>query len=87
MDKFDFSNLANISVADEVSSVYRVTEVVLNGYEDVKVTFDFVANGEKVKNVYLLINHNPLVLDGEYTLEELAKVVVAEKDFTGKIER
>ncbi|MFA6305772.1 MAG: hypothetical protein WC651_03520 [Candidatus Gracilibacteria bacterium] len=79
--------LANISIADEVSSVYRVSEIVLKGYEDVEVTFDFVANGEKAKNVYLLINGNPLVMEGEYTLVELAQVVVAEKDFTGKIER
>lgn len=80
-------DLVNIAVADEVSSVYRVSDVVLKGYEDVKVTFDFVANGEKAKNVMLSINGNPLVMDGEYTLEELAQVVIAEKDFTGKIKR
>ncbi len=80
-------DLENISVADEVSSVYRVSNIVLKDYEDVKVTFDFVANGEKAKNVYLSINGNPLVMDGEYTLDELAKVVIAEKDFSGKIQR
>lgn len=80
-------DLANITVADEVSSVYRVSEIVLKDYEDVKVTFDFVVNGEKAKNVMFSINENPLVMDGEYTLDELAKVVIAEKDFTGKIKR
>jgi len=80
-------DLVNIAVADEVSSIYRVSGIVLKGYEDVKVTFDFVANGEKAKNVMLSINGNPLVMDGEYTLDELAQVVIAEKDFTGKVKR
>ncbi|PJC39071.1 hypothetical protein CO044_01575 [Candidatus Peregrinibacteria bacterium CG_4_9_14_0_2_um_filter_38_9] len=79
--------LENISMVDEVSAIYRVSDVILEGYAEVKVTFDFVANGEKAKNVYLLINKNSLVMEGEYTLEELAQVVIAEKDFTGKIER
>ncbi|MCK9186717.1 hypothetical protein M0P48_04765 [Candidatus Gracilibacteria bacterium] len=79
--------LENIAVADEVSSIYRVSDIVLKGYESVKVTFDFVANGEIAKNVMFVINNNSLVMEGEYTLEELAQVVIAEKDFTGKVKR
>lgn len=71
----------DVSVVDELNAIYRIEEVSKQDSNDVIVTFDFVMNGEKVINLYLEVKGEPVVLDGEYTLEELSGVASAEEDF------
>ena len=71
----------DVSVVDELNAIYRVEEIYKDENEDVVMTFDFVMNGEKAINLFLVVEGDPFVLDGEYTLEELASVASAEEDF------
>lgn len=77
----------DVSVVDESGAVYRVEKVALGGNEGVLVTFDFVMSSEMAKNVLLSLKSGPVVMDGEYTLEELVGIVVAEGDFGGGVLR
>ncbi len=71
----------DVSVVDELNAIYRVEEIYGDGNEDIVMTFDFVMNGEKAINLFLVVKGDPFVLDGEYTLEELASIASAEEDF------
>jgi len=71
----------DVSVVDELNAIYRVEEIYKDENEDVVMTFDFVMNGEKAINLFLVVKGDPFVLDGEYTLDELASVASAEEDF------
>ncbi|NIA02547.1 MAG: hypothetical protein GWP15_04125, partial [Nitrospirae bacterium] len=75
--------MEDVSVVDELNAIYRIEEVSKQDSSDIVATFDFVMNGEKVINLYLEVNGEPVVLDGEYTLEELSSLASAEEDFSG----
>lgn len=77
----------NVSIVDEAAALYRIDKVALGGGSGVVVTFDFVMSTEMAKNVLLSVKGQPVVLDGEYTLEELVGIVVAEGDFSGGVRR
>ncbi len=74
--------MEDVSVVDELNAIYRVEGVSKQDTNDVIATFDFVVNGEKVINLYLEVSGESIVLDDEYTLEELSSIASAEEDFT-----
>lgn len=96
------ADMENVSVVDEDTAIYRVTEAGFESGEaedeeaarigeEVFVTFDLKMNGELATNVYLVVDGNPMVLDSEYTLEELNALVVAsvmeeEEEESGNLE-
>jgi hypothetical protein len=78
--------MEDVSVVDELNAIYRVEEVSKIDTNDVIATFDFVMNGEKVINLYLEVSGESVVLDDEYTLDELSSIASAEEDFTAEEE-
>ncbi|MEK7547484.1 MAG: hypothetical protein AAB540_01180, partial [Patescibacteria group bacterium] len=62
-------------------AIYRVEEINLAGYEDITVTFDVVMNGEFATNIYVKVKGKSQVINGQFTLEELAGVIAAEYEF------
>ncbi|MBD3330826.1 hypothetical protein GF354_04840 [Candidatus Peregrinibacteria bacterium] len=76
--------LADISVVDETQAVYRVNQIVLDGYERIVVTFDYT--DKEVRNLLLAVNDNPIILQGPYTLAQLKDMIMAEDDFSAVIE-
>ncbi len=79
----------NVMIVDKDNAIYRLDGIFLSEYKNALATVDYSANREKVSNVFITVNGEPLVMDGEYTLEELKSVVAAkariEKD--GKVLR
>ncbi len=76
----------DVSIVDEAAALYRIDKVSFGG-GDVLVTFDFVMSTETAKNVMLTVKGQPIVMEDEYTLEELVSVVAAEGDFSGGVRR
>ncbi len=69
-------------------SLYRVTEVHLEEYPDVIVTFDYIYNEEQgVVNLYFVIEGKPVVLDGPYTLEALVDLVTVSQGEYGAFKK
>ncbi|MDA1060922.1 MAG: hypothetical protein O3B47_03970, partial [bacterium] len=75
------ADLENVSIVDELNAIYRLENVFLKDVKNIEVTFDILMNGELTTNVLLMIDGKPTVLDGKYTLEELA-IMVAGGDFS-----
>lgn len=71
----------NVSVFDNKNAIYRVEKITYEGYEKVEVTFDLIMNGEKVTHLFMTVNKDPRVIDGEFTFEELVGLVEAERNF------
>ncbi len=67
----------NVMIVDRDNAIYRLEKIFLPEYKDVLTTVDYSANKEKVSNVFITVNGEPLVLDGEYTLSQLVDVVKA----------
>ena len=76
------ATMENVSVVDELNAVYRVENVALKEKQDVKVTFDIAMGDELVTNVLLSLKGKPKVLDGKYSLEEFAAIVIAESELS-----
>ena len=74
--------MEQVVLVDEDDAIYRIKEVYVEGNEGTSATFDFKMNNEKASNIYLLIKGDPLVMEDEYTLEELYSIVMAEGDFS-----
>ncbi len=77
--------MENVKIVEEAEFIYRIEGVSLTGYESTKVTFDYNVQSEKVLNVYMEISGKPVVVSGEYTLEQLRDLVIAENDFSGEM--
>jgi len=67
----------NVMIVDKDNAIYRLEKIFLPEYKDVLTTVDYSANKEKVSNVFITVNGEPLVMDGEYTLSQLVDVVRA----------
>lgn len=71
-------DFAQISVVDKENVIYRVNNAKM-AENNLEVSFDYYASGEIVKNVFITDGGDePVVLKGEYTLEELVAAVGAE---------
>jgi len=64
-----------IKLVDEVNLVYRVEKVFLQSAEDTLVTFDYLSDQEKVSNLYFELKGTPMILTGEYSLQELHDLI------------
>ncbi|MFH1218602.1 MAG: hypothetical protein V1679_02065 [Candidatus Peregrinibacteria bacterium] len=82
VSKYGFKvGIDNVSASDSKSAIYRVEDVYLDGYEDTPVTFDLMMTGEKITNVFMKVRGESIVLNDEYSLSDLANLVMAEGDF------
>lgn len=77
------TDMKNVSLVDEEKAIYRVKEVVLVGYESMVVTFDLDMKGEIVKNLFVMNAGEPLLIEGEFGLDELKAFIEAD----GKIDK
>lgn len=71
-------DMENVSVLDSLNAVYTVKDAYVEGFEDVKVSFDFLMSGEKATNLFLIIEDTPVVLDGKYSLSDVKNLIEAE---------
>ncbi|MEK7085871.1 MAG: hypothetical protein AAB953_02555 [Patescibacteria group bacterium] len=86
ISEFGFNIVADdVVIIDQPNAVYRVKDVTFKEYTDMKITFDVLMSGEFATNVLVSVKGTPRVLDGQYPFEELATVVQAAYDFSGKI--
>lgn len=71
----------DVSVVDRYNLVYRVENVVLEGYEGIKVTFDLVISGDElVRNLFFSVYDTPRVFDENYSIEDVVSMVEIEED-------
>jgi len=66
--------MGNVDIIDPVNAVYRLNEVTTQG-TSIKVSFDYFANSEVVKNVFVFNDKDGVVLTGEFPLSDLKGVV------------
>lgn len=71
----------DVIVFDEKKGIYRIEKISLEDYPSLEVTFDLIMSGEVVTHLFMTIGGEPKVIDGEFTLEELAGLVEAEREF------
>lgn len=87
ISEFGFSlSLDNIKIVRTDSAVFRVSDVFLSENKDVVVTFDYVSSDEKVRNLYIVYDGKPLILDGPYELIELKDMLLDKVDFVSLAE-
>jgi len=78
-----FVELDQIKVVDEANAIYRLSEVYLTEKKDLIVTFDFYSSSEKnIRNLYMVVDGRPVVMQGEYGIDELKTLILAESDFS-----
>lgn len=74
--------IENISISNNDSTVFRLSDVYVNGNPDIVLTFDYVSTDESARNLYVIYDGKPVVLDGPYTLKELSDLVLNKADFS-----
>ncbi len=74
--------IENISISNNDSTVFRLSDVYVNGNPDIVLTFDYVSTDESARNLYVIYDGKPVVLDGPYTLKELSDLVLSKADFS-----
>ncbi len=72
----------NIVISNNDSTVFRLSDVYVNGNPDIVLTFDYVSTDESARNLYVIYDGKPVVLDGPYTLKELSDLVLSKADFS-----
>ncbi|MFC1615623.1 hypothetical protein ACFL21_00645 [Patescibacteria group bacterium] len=72
--------LESVAIVDEESSIYRVSEIKIENYRDLLFSFDYDATTDKATNLYIVIKGKPVILNDEYTLEEVMEVAILEND-------
>lgn len=77
----------NVLVVDKLNAVYRISDVSASGGEQVVLTFDLDMNKEMASNLFLSVKGEPLVLNGEYTLDELYDIAISGGEFSGGVRR
>lgn len=79
-------DIEDVSVIDALNVSYRVEGVTIDGYADIKLTFDLVMSGEElVTNLFMNLNGKPHVFDGKYAIQDLVDMVIAEASFDVKL--
>lgn len=67
--------LEDVDVLDSTIALYRINNVPVEGINGLSVSFDYLANDGKVKNVYVLKGKEGKSLSGEFPLVELKGIV------------
>lgn len=68
------AGMGSVDVLDPVNAVYRLNEVSTQG-SGIKVSFDYFANNEIVKNVFVFKDKDGVALTGEFPLVDLKGIV------------
>lgn len=61
----------NIKIKDSENGVVRVEDALVDGFDKIKVTFDYSVDEEKAVKVYLIDGADVTELDGKYTFEQI----------------
>ncbi len=74
-------DIEDVSIVDRFNLYYRVEEIVLEGYENIEVTFDFeITREESVTNLYMRVYGQPRVFEGYFSIEELIDMIKIEDE-------
>jgi len=78
----------NVQLIDEANTVYRITDAYIKGDENVLVTFDYTFKLEKTNNIFFTFEGKPIVVQGEYSLEDIYNMIIkgVDKEFSENIE-
>ena len=68
------AGMGDVDILDPVNAVYRLNEVSTQGAL-IKVSFDYFANDETVKNVFVFKDKDGVALTGEFPLADLKGIV------------
>jgi hypothetical protein len=68
------AGMGDVDILDPVNAVYRLNEVSTQGAL-IKVSFDYFANDETVKNVFVFKGKDGVALTGEFPLADLKGIV------------
>ena len=72
----------DISVVEELNAIYRVEDIYLEGFEGKRLMFDILmANDSMVTDLLMIVDGDPVILEGKYSLEELTALISSDADF------
>ncbi|MEK7673015.1 MAG: hypothetical protein AAB373_03955 [Patescibacteria group bacterium] len=74
--------MKQVTIINEKDFIYRVEGVILKTGNSAKITFDFAMNGELATNVFVMKKGDPQVLNGEYSLQQVADMADPDFDFS-----
>jgi hypothetical protein len=70
--------IEDIILVNELNAIYNIKEIKIEGINDKVVTFDILMAGDElVTNILIYIDGSLTLLDGKFTLEELAGMIKA----------
>jgi len=72
------ASMNDIDILDPVNAVYRLNDVGVEGSGNIKVSFNYNANGGDVENVFVLKNGEGTTITGIFPLVELKDIVLEE---------
>lgn len=75
-----------VTVLDDKNALYRVADVILEGYPDILFSFDYDATSEMSSNIYMVVRGKPVVINEEYSLSQLRDLAFSQSEFAGEIE-
>ncbi len=74
--------LEDVSVVDEAGALYRIENIYLEDYPGIVFTFDYQTVNETATNLLLSIDEEVVSLQGDFSLQDLERIALAEGDFT-----
>ncbi|MBU1151750.1 hypothetical protein KJ632_02890, partial [Patescibacteria group bacterium] len=66
---------SNVGLIDTGKSLYAISNVYLEGYDDILVTFDYNATKELSENLYFVYKDKPIVLEDRYSLVQIKEMI------------
>lgn len=73
--------LSNISISNLDSTVFRLENIYQKDNNETVLSFDYSSKDEKARNLYIIYDSRPVVLDGPFSLEELSSLLIDKTDF------
>jgi hypothetical protein len=70
-------NEQNVKLVNDIKSEYRISNINLEDYPDVQLSFDYSASRELALNIFFYYENEPVVLSDEYTLEQLKELIIS----------
>lgn len=71
----------DVSVVDRYHLSYRLEDIVLEGFENIEVTFDLmISGGEIVTNLFMRVYGEPKAFEGNFTIADVVEMVKFEDE-------
>ena len=73
--------ISDVEIVDAVEALYRLNDIVVKGEggSEFVITFDYLANTERVRNLYIMVDDESHRVSGEFPLDALYDVVLTEE--------